>query len=110
MGSEMCIRDSYGDELDDKGLRGELKHARDALRSLLETVSTTANTVPEGFVLVPIQLNADMRDVLSEEDWTWEDLLVAANSVTEEQYYAIQRGDEGSPAAVQPVADEREGK
>ncbi len=67
-----------------------------------------AGPVPEGFVLVPMHLNAEMREVLSEEDWTWEDLLVAANAVTEEQYYAIQNGDDSSPAVAQPVADERE--
>lgn len=70
-------------------------------------VALPAGPVPEGCVLVPMHLSAEMRDVLSEEDWTWEDLLVAANAVTEEQYYAIQSGDGESPAVAQPVAQDR---
>lgn len=71
-------------------------------RSYASQLALPAGPVPEGFVLVPMHLNAEMREVLSEEDWTWEDLLVAANAVTEEQYYAIQNGDDSSPAVAQP--------
>ncbi|WP_420105754.1 hypothetical protein [Herbaspirillum huttiense] len=72
---------------------------------ILAEFHAPAGPVPEGLVLVPMHLNAEMRDVLSEEDWTWEDLLVAANAVTEEQYYAIQNGDGDSPAVAQPEPD-----
>ena len=89
-----------------KPVRAEHVRILDA-QSRASKLALPAGPVPEGLVLVPMHLNAEMRDVLSEEDWTWEDLLVAANAVTEEQYYAIQSGDGESPAVAQPVADER---
>jgi hypothetical protein len=91
-------------EDDDAGRKAFVLGYNAAIRA--SQLALPAGPVPEGFVLVPMHLNAEMREVLSEEDWTWEDLLVAANAVTEEQYYAIQNGDDSSPAVAQPVADE----
>lgn len=37
-------------------------------------------------VLVPLKMTRAMESVFSQEDWEWADVLVAANSVTEDQY------------------------
>ena len=39
--------------------------------------------------LVPYRMTREMNEVLSEEGWTWEDLLAAAGAVTDEQYEAV---------------------
>lgn len=44
--------------------------------------------VPPGFALVPLRLTRAMDEAISEEGWQWEDLLAAAQAVTEEQYEA----------------------
>jgi hypothetical protein len=45
--------------------------------------------VPEGFALVPLYPNAEMVRVMAEEEWAWEDLLAAAEAITEQQYNDI---------------------
>ena len=47
--------------------------------------------VPEGFALVPIRPTKEMERVMQQEDWSWPDLLVAAEAVTEEQYHLEQQ-------------------
>ncbi|OWG18276.1 hypothetical protein KDK82_1755 [Delftia sp. K82] len=47
-----------------------------------------APAVPPGFALVPLRLTRAMDEAISEEGWQWEDLLAAAQAVTEEQYEA----------------------
>jgi hypothetical protein len=41
---------------------------------------------PAGYVLVPLRPNKEMARVLREEDWSWADLLAAAEAITEDQY------------------------
>ena len=47
-----------------------------------------APAVPAGFALVPLRLTRAMDEAISEEGRQWEDLLAAAQAVTEEQYEA----------------------
>jgi hypothetical protein len=48
-----------------------------------------APAIPEGFALVPLIPNAEMVAVMAEEEWAWEDLLAAAEAITEKQYNEI---------------------
>jgi hypothetical protein len=45
--------------------------------------------VPKGMVLLPKRMTQAMRDVTDQEDWTWEDLLAAADAITEDEYAEI---------------------
>lgn len=55
-----------------------------------------------GFALVPLRPNAEMQDVMLEEDWQWEDLLAAAGTITTEQY---DHAAESAPAPADERAD-----
>ena len=59
---------------------------------------TSQQVVPEGFVLVPKRVSADMRQAMDADGWHWEDLLAAACVITEEVYAEI---------AAQPAHAER---
>jgi hypothetical protein len=59
-----------------------------------------APAVAPGFALVPKHMTQAMRDVTDTEDWTWEDLLAAAEAITEAEYDEIA----AAPAvAVEPL-------
>ena len=45
--------------------------------------------VQDGMVLVPKRMTKAMRYVTDQEDWTWEDLLAAAEAITEDEYHEI---------------------
>lgn len=50
--------------------------------------------VPVGYALVPMRMNREMERIVSDEDnWQWEDLLAAANAITESDYTAISRNE-----------------
>jgi hypothetical protein len=53
--------------------------------------------IPSGYALVPHRLTKAMDRVLSEDDWQWEDLLAAANAITEEEYQAISTASPTAP-------------
>ena len=59
-----------------------------------------AVAVPEGFALVPKRLTRAMEMVLcaDEEGWQWEDLLAAAEAITEEEHAALA----AAPAQASP--------
>lgn len=42
--------------------------------------------------MVPLQVTRAMQDVLEDEGWQWEDLLAAAEAITDEQYAEIGNG------------------
>ena len=52
---------------------------------------------PVGMAYVPLVMTQAMRDVTDSEGWTWEDLLAAAEAITESQYEKLA-------AAAAPVA------
>ena len=58
---------------------------------------------PDGKVLVPLRMNAEMERVVQEEGWQWADVLEAAEATTLEQD-AIARGHEPEQAPVGWVA------
>jgi hypothetical protein len=61
-----------------------------------------AAPAPKGMVLVPKRMTQAMRDVTDQEDWTWQDLLAAAEAITEDEYNELAAAQ---PEAVQePVA------
>jgi hypothetical protein len=60
--------------------------------------------VPDGYALVPLRPNAEMARVMAEPDWQWQDVLAAAEAVTEDQYNAIAAPSD-SPAQQETVAD-----
>jgi hypothetical protein len=53
--------------------------------------------IPSGYAIVPHRLTKAMDRVLSEDDWQWEDLLAAANAITEEEYQAISTASPTAP-------------
>ncbi|KQP45476.1 hypothetical protein ASF44_25225 [Pseudorhodoferax sp. Leaf274] len=49
---------------------------------------------PPGKVLVPMHMTAEMRRVFHQDDGcTWADLLAAADAVTEDEFYEVERLD-----------------
>ena len=60
--------------------------------------------VPKGMVLLPKRMTQAMRDVTDTEDWTWEDLLSAAEAITEDEYNELAAQP---PAAPVPLTDEQ---
>jgi len=46
----------------------------------------------KGFAMVPLHPTREMNQVMEEEEWQWEDLLAAADAITEEQYNDIASG------------------
>ncbi|MGZ8887984.1 MAG: hypothetical protein ACXW1D_00330 [Halobacteriota archaeon] len=83
-----------------KSLQYDIEHPNDGLNSSdpkeVERVGRgiaaepmPASEAPEGFALVPLKMSRAMRDVTDEEGWQWEDLLAAAEAITEEQYNEI---------------------
>lgn len=52
-----------------------------------------------GFVSVPMRLTRAMDKVMQQDDWQWEDLLLAAKVVDEDDYLAVSR-DEPSAAEI----------
>jgi hypothetical protein len=62
------------------------------VRKILESAYYTtppAAPAPKGMVLLPKRMTQAMRDVTDQEDWTWEDLLAAAEAITEDEYAEI---------------------
>lgn len=57
---------------------------------------------PRGFVMVPLRMTQEMRDVIAEEEWNWGDLLAAAGAVTLEEYGLAHTLDEEAMRAAQP--------
>ncbi len=53
--------------------------------------------VPQGMVLVPLKMNLAMRLVIEEEEWSWPELLAAAEAVTEEEYELALKLEENMP-------------
>jgi hypothetical protein len=53
--------------------------------------------IPSGYALVPHRLTKAMDRVLSEDDWQWEDLLAAANAITEQEYQDISTASPTAP-------------
>ena len=51
--------------------------------------SPPAAAVPESMVLIPKRLTRAMRDVIDTEGWAWEDLLAAAEVITEAEHAAL---------------------
>lgn len=45
--------------------------------------------IPPGYVVVPLIPTRAMEDVVNQDEWQWEDLLAAAEAITEEQYNEI---------------------
>lgn len=61
-----------------------------------------------GFALVPFKLTKEMDSLLREEEWTWADLLAAAEAITEDEYELSSRAATDSPSlisAAQAVID-----
>lgn len=65
--------------------------------ALYKAQQSQAEAVPRTHVLVPKRMTRAMDRVTEEEGWTWEDLLAAAEAITEAEYSEIQM----TPAAPQ---------
>ena len=55
--------------------------------------------IQPGYVVVPLIPTRAMEDVVNQDEWQWEDLLAAAEAITEDQYNEI-----ASASAIQPQA------
>lgn len=93
--------------MSDDGEQGRIAAAEyQELKAEIVCKAGAGQAVPKGFVMVPMHLTLEMQDVLSKEDWTWEDLLAAAEVITEEEHEAIARGMTATPAAVAQKAED----
>jgi hypothetical protein len=63
-----------------------------AARKRLETPQQ-AEAVPPGYVLVPKRMTKAMEYVTEQEDWTWGDLLAAAEAITEAEYSEMAQAE-----------------
>lgn len=80
------------------------QEAREARAALLAADSRAGGeVVKRGFVQVPFRMNQAMRDVTDSEGWTWEDLLGAAEAITEEQYDELAA--DPAPAEPEPLTE-----
>jgi len=61
---------------------------------------------PKDMVLLPKRMTQAMRDVTDQEDWAWEDLLAAAEAITEDEYNEIATPPAAQPAPVNRDAQE----
>ena len=61
---------------------------------------------PNGMVLVPKRMTTAMRRVTDQEGWTWEDLLAAAEAITEDEHAEL--GQSQQPLTVGERAVERD--
>jgi hypothetical protein len=96
-----CLIERLNDEADRCGNDGadDIAHLLwEAANALAAPPPPAAPAVAPGFALVPKHMTQAMRDVTDTEDWTWEDLLAAAEAITEAEYDEI--------AAVPAVAVE----
>jgi hypothetical protein len=75
------------------------KIAADEIRKLITHPESTApqQAIPSGYAIVPHRLTKEMDRVLNEEDWQWEDLLAAANAITEQEYQDISTTSPTAP-------------
>jgi hypothetical protein len=76
----------------------DAEQAKAELRAMLTT--PPAPPSPEGTVLLPKRMTQAMRDVTDTEDWTWEDLLAAAEAITEGEYNEL-----AAPPAAQKAIE-----
>lgn len=53
------------------------------------SIHLRARPALEGFVLVPVVPTKAMNQVMYDGDWTWPDLLAAAESITEDEYNTL---------------------
>lgn len=54
-----------------------------------------------GMALVPMRLTAAMREAMEDEGWQWEDLLTAAEAITEEEFSHLAASAFADPGDVQ---------
>lgn len=84
-------------QMADAALHQSAADQRNILETLAERLTALCAPLPiapkaeprKGFALVPLRMNQAMQDVVDAEGWQWEDLLAAAEAITEEQYDAI---------------------
>lgn len=55
-----------------------------------------APAVPMGFALVPLRTTFEMEEVMQQEDWTWADLLAAAEAITEADHAMLSAAPQAS--------------
>jgi len=72
---------------------GAVNTLRDSL-----TATPPAAPVQDGMVLVPKRMTKAMQEVADTEGWQWEDLLAAAEAITEDEYNEIATSPSAQPA------------
>jgi hypothetical protein len=70
--------------------------------------SAATGKVPEGFALVPLRMTTAMQQIVTDEDWQWEDLLAAAEAITEDQYNELAASPAAPLAAAVPAEEASE--
>jgi len=66
--------------------------------------SSAKNEPPKGFALVPLRMTVAMQQVVTDEEWQWEDLLAVAEAITEDQYNELaQVATLARPLSIQPL-------
>lgn len=80
-----------------EGIQAEYQRRKPLAWANARAALAAQPVAPKGFALVPLRMNVEMQRAVEQEDWQWEDLLDAAESITLEQYDEI---------AAQPVEGE----
>lgn len=70
-------------------------------KRLTETLASMQGEAPKGFALVPIVTTRAMDDVMREPDWQWIDVLAAAESISEDDYF-----EPYPPRAAEKIAEQ----
>ncbi len=81
------------------------RHTRATLHKVLAGIQAQQVAVPQGMVLVPLKMSLAMRLVIEEDEWSWPELLAAAEAVTEEEYELALKLEENPP----PQQEQKEG-
>lgn len=75
-----------------------LNHAWEGWQAAIASMQGEA---PKGFALVPIVTTRAMDDVMREPDWQWIDVLAAAESISEDDYF-----EPYPPRAAEKIAEQ----
>lgn len=93
----------YGDKVPEGWESGAAGQQTNSSSNSSSNCAAVPQAAPEGCALVPLKMTRAMREVTDEEGWQWEDLLAAAEAITEEQYNEIASAPADVPQAASQI-------